>query len=62
MTYLTDCASGFVLIVGMRVGDNSNQEKQGEQRKRQSQRFKKSARERVRDGLHFRASCSGPRN
>lgn len=59
MAYLTDSASGLFVIIGMRVRNYLNKKQQGEKREGERQRFEESARERMRDGLHFRASLQG---
>jgi hypothetical protein len=56
MTDLTDSAGGCFVVIGVRVRNKLNQEQEREQRKREGQRFQESARERMRDRLHFRAS------
>lgn len=61
MAYLTDSASSLFVVIGMRVRNNLDQEQQRKKRKKERQRFEESARERMRDRLHFRASCKEPR-
>jgi hypothetical protein len=55
VAYLTDLAGSFLVIIRMRVRKYLNQEQKRKQRKRKRQGLEESARERMRDRLHF--SC-----